>query len=107
MYQRFIARRDAYINRSKFLRVLLVGRDGGIYIVQWPNIPLILYVVLAVVARLTGGLVSDIAHGAALAALGIWSIGEIGWGESLFRRLLGAAIAIELIWTTLKLAHLV
>lgn len=74
-------------------------RDTGkLAIAQRPNLPLTILLVVAggrLVFR-PSGTAATVASIVGTGALLWWSIGEIGWGDSVFRRVLGAAVLVAL-----------
>jgi len=81
-----------YCNKQSFLRWLFVDSNGHVQIIQWLNIPLWIAVVLGTLTRLTSGGVSNWAGYGETLTLAYWAIGEIFWGASRFRRLLGLVV---------------
>jgi hypothetical protein len=83
--------------RSSFVdRVFRNPKTGELAIAQVPNVPLAIFLVTAVV-RWTlhpTGTVGTVVTVIGAAGLLWWAVGEIGWGDSLFRRFLGAAVLI-------------
>lgn len=77
-----------------FDRVCRNPRTGEVVIVQRPNLPLILYLVAAVVRVVAepDGVAGVVVSAGATAALAWWSVEEVVRGESLFRRGLGTAV---------------
>lgn len=77
------------------LRWLFVNRrTGRITVAQWPNLPLGIYLVGALVSLMlhpTGSAGSLVTWGTRF-ALAVWSALEIGGGVNPFRRILGAAV---------------
>ena len=72
---------------------------GELAIVQLPNLPLAVFL-LATAVRMAAH--PEGAAGTAVSvvsglALGVWSIDEIARGDSLFRRLLGAAVLVTMV----------
>lgn len=67
-------------------------------IAQWPNPPLWVALVAAVLSRLTTGVASGIADAVFYLAIGAWAYLEITEGVNWFRRLLGAGVAGYLAW---------
>jgi hypothetical protein len=71
-------------------------RTGKLVIVQWPNLPLWIFIAAAVVKRVVHP------HGNAGTAVAVisfvalmwWAVGEIISGVNPFRRILGAAVAV-------------
>lgn len=73
-------------------------KTGRFVIVQWPNRPLVIWMVAAAVLRLAD---PDGARRTALSvvagvALAWWAVAEIRSGLSPFRRVLGAAVLVSL-----------
>ncbi len=65
---------------------------GKIVIAQFPNIPLIAWLVATAAALLTAGVVHTILRFTATAALVVWAGDELIRGVNPFRRMLGAAV---------------
>ena len=65
---------------------------GKIVIGQFPNIPLIGWLVATVLAAVTSGQVSTVAGYAATIALVVWAGDELMRGVNPFRRMLGAMV---------------
>jgi hypothetical protein len=65
---------------------------GKIVIGQFPNLPLIGWLVATVLAAVTSGQVSMLAGYAATVALVVWAGDELLRGVNPFRRILGAAV---------------
>lgn len=91
---------DAPTNTPRWFDWLFRDREtGDVVIVQWPNVPLWVFLVASVVRRI--GSPSG-AAGTALSAvitvsLGIWATLEIGWGANPWRRALGALVLVAAI----------
>ena len=90
-----------FCKRHSILRWLFVSRDDRVMIVQWPNLPLWIAIVLALITMGTHGAVSQWTRNLEVVVLVYWSILEIGWGDSRFRRLLGVYVLI------MQVVHLV
>lgn len=84
---------------SLFDRIFRNPSTGDIVIAQVPNLPLWIFLATTAVRLALHP------HGAAGTAVSIvgglallwWSIGEIGWGASLFRRILGGVVLAGLV----------
>ena len=63
-------------------------------LVQFPNAPLIVAIVAAVVARIADGTVHDVARAVTEVGVIMWALLEIAQGSNWFRRLLGAAVLV-------------
>jgi hypothetical protein len=85
---------DAIRRAGRFL--FLNRRTGGITVVQWPNIPLGVYIVATVVLRLfhPKGTFSAGWHLVGTAALIVWALDEIVRGVNPFRRGFGAVVLV-------------
>jgi hypothetical protein len=71
--------------------------SGRIVIVQRPNLPLVLFVVLRVAAMvIPDGSMHDVVSWTARIALAWWGLDELLRGVNPFRRLLGAAALVSL-----------
>ena len=76
---------------------------GELAIVQWPNLPLAIFLIATVVR------VAAHPHGGARTALSVvgavslawWSVDEIARGDSVFRRVLGAVVLVGLLLSRL------
>ena len=78
------------------MRWFFTDRTTGRYVIaQWPNVPLWVFLVATLAARLTG---ADWLRWVATAALVVWALLELVRGQSPFRRVLGAAV---LVWQLL------
>ena len=64
---------------------------GGFVLAQWPNPPLWVALVAALVGRFTDGRVHDVATAVFFMGLTVWAYLEVTDGVNWFRRLLGAA----------------
>lgn len=102
-YKELIKRRDVWIKRTSFLNALFVGQNGQVAILQWPNIPLSLWAILRVASWFTAGRIHLFTDRGASLFLLIWAVIEIGWGDSLFRRILGTIITVETLYWLLKM----
>jgi Na+/citrate or Na+/malate symporter len=71
-------------------------RTGRITITQWPNIPLWLFIVVAVVTRIShpSGSAATLARTVAVVALLVWALDEVLRGVNPFRRALGLAVVV-------------
>jgi hypothetical protein len=69
---------------------------GGITVMQWPNIPLWIFLVAAVVRRLVHprGAVGTAVTVVATGALLWWAVDEVVRGVNPFRRLLGGLVLV-------------
>ncbi len=74
-------------------------KQGNVVIFQPPNAPLIIWLVLTVVTYFVPkGKFNDVAQAAASASLLVWALLEIINGFSWFRRALGLAVAVSLLF---------
>lgn len=80
------------------LKRFFTDKDGRIVIAQWPNPPLIIWIVSVIVGRFTHGTVANVISFIGTAALIIWGILEIISGRSMFRRALGVVVLGLTIW---------
>ena len=69
---------------------------GRITVVQWPNVPLAIFFVAALVRRVAqpSGRVATVVTIVATGALLWWAVGEVASGVNPFRRALGAFILV-------------
>lgn len=65
---------------------------GKIVIGQFPNVPLIVWLVATLLSALTTGTASDVLGYAATLALVVWAGDELLRGVNPFRRILGATV---------------
>jgi hypothetical protein len=86
-------------DRSLFARIFREPDTGRVAIVQMPNLPLAVFLIAAGTRAVShpAGTVGTVVSAVAGLGLVVWSVGEIGWGDSLFRRFLGAAVLIGLV----------
>jgi hypothetical protein len=75
---------------------------GKIVIGQFPNLPLIGWLVATVVAAVSSGAVSTLAGYVATLALVVWAGDELLRGVNPFRRILGATV---LVWVLASLVR--
>jgi hypothetical protein len=70
-------------------------RTGRLTVVQWPNIPLSVFIVASLAGVVCpGGRTHQVARVVAVVALLLWALDEVVRGVNPFRRLLGAAVAV-------------
>ena len=69
-------------------------RTGELAIAQLPNLPLWIFIAASAVRIVAdpAGVAGTVVSVVGAVALIWWAIAEIGWGDSLFRRILGAAV---------------
>jgi len=69
-------------------------RTGRIVVAQWPNLPLVVWLVATAVGALLEprGVGGAVTRTVGTLALGWWAVAEIGWGVNPWRRLLGAVV---------------
>jgi len=68
---------------------------GRITVMQWPNLPLLLFLVLRTLElAISHGTLGDVLHWAGSAALAWWAVDETLRGVNPFRRALGAAVLV-------------
>lgn len=85
-----------FMNMQRFFR----DSQGKIIIVQKPNLPLIVWFVSFVVARLPlHAMVLQLAGTISFGALFTWAWMEIFSGVNMWRRLLGSVVMAWLLWT--------
>lgn len=75
---------------DKFIR----DKDGQVVVFEKPNLPIIVWVVFTVIAKISSGTIERTAEHMAFGAILIWSCMEIFAGRSYFRRLLGLTILL-------------
>ncbi|MCA9342792.1 hypothetical protein KC950_02140 [Candidatus Saccharibacteria bacterium] len=84
--------------KTTFLHIFK-DKNGNVVIVQKPNIPLIVWFILAML----GYFISDGMVGLALdyivaAALMLWALLEVFYGINIFRRILGIVVLVALFY---------
>ena len=89
---------NEYCKSNPTLRALFLTRDGRIVVYQLPNRPLILALALLFVTLITTGSVHQITRYAEAVAFLYWSYLEITKGDNLFRKILGGAVALDIVW---------
>lgn len=67
-------------------------KQGRVVIVQAPNVPIIVWFLSSIAAKLTSGGVSENFQLLSFVALISWAALEIFWGDSYFRRVLGLVV---------------
>ncbi|HMG42102.1 MAG TPA: hypothetical protein VK611_12270 [Acidimicrobiales bacterium] len=74
--------------------VLRDRRTGRIVVAQWPNLPLVVWLVATAVGALLepSGVAGAVTRTVGTLGLGWWAVAEIGWGVNPWRRLLGAVV---------------
>jgi hypothetical protein len=81
------------------LNKIFRDKQGKIVIIQFPNIPLAVWIVgLLLVKVLPSGGFSEFCRHISTLGLIVWGIIEILYGVNYFRRLLGAAIIISTVY---------
>jgi hypothetical protein len=73
---------------DKFTR----NKEGQVVLWQPPNIPLIAWVVFAVISKIASGNLAELAQFLSTAFLFTWAYLEITEGDSSFRRVLGVLV---------------
>jgi hypothetical protein len=87
---------------APFKRLTQVGLPPRFPVVQFPNAPLILALVAAVVAGQVHGSSRSYAMAVEYLAFTVWAYEELARGANWFRRLLGAAVVVIMI---VRVAH--
>jgi hypothetical protein len=88
---------------KNLLTWFVVGKDSRVYIFQPPNIPIIGWFLSVVIATfIASGSVKVGFSNLSLGFLAIWSYLEITQGQSRFRKMLGAAVAILTMYSFFK-----
>jgi hypothetical protein len=79
-------------------------QTGRLTVLQWPNIPLAVYMLATVihVGLRSGTAVSTVVAAVASAALAVWSVLEVGLGVNPFRRGIGSVVLILVIVSALR-----
>lgn len=85
--------------RSLVDRVFRNPTTGRVVLAQFPNVPLAVFLAATLVRWIftPAGAIGTAVSVVGTAALAWWSVLEIGWGASLFRRILGAVVLIGLV----------
>ena len=79
------------------LKRFFQDKDGHWAIIDWPNVPLIVWFGCVAMARLTNGRANHGVSALGSAALLTWAYLEITAGKSWFRRVVGSIVAIYVI----------
>lgn len=91
-----IAMKDPSV--SSRISTFFKDKDGAVVIWQWPNIPIIGWLVCATATRLIGaGAAQHLFAQLSTAFLFTWAYLEISSGASYFRRLLGGIVMLAII----------
>jgi hypothetical protein len=79
-------------------------QTGRLTVLQWPNIPLAVYLLATVihVGLASGSAASTVVAAVASAALAVWSVLEVACGVNPFRRGLGCVVLIFVIVSALR-----
>jgi hypothetical protein len=82
--------------RRAFRRVFANRRTGRITIAQWPNIPLWVFIVVAVITRVVhpSGSAATVTRTVAVVAVLAWALDEVLRGVNPFRRALGLVVVV-------------
>ena len=95
--------RDMVRSLKSIITWLISGKDGRVYIVQWPNIPIIGWFLSMIIATLVASESSKVGFSnLSLAFLAVWSYLEATQGLSYFRRTLGIIVAMLTIYSFFK-----
>lgn len=81
------------------------GWPSRFVIAQFPNPPLIVALAGSVVAALTDGATADYANAVSRLGLAVFAYLELTDGANWFRRLLGAAVLVQLVVTLARAMH--
>lgn len=83
---------------QRFVEKLLTNKHGKIVVWQFPNTPLISWLLLSVLAFfIKQGKFHTGFHDLAQASLFVWAYMELRMGDSLFRRILGGVVLLSII----------
>ncbi|HMS49878.1 MAG TPA: hypothetical protein PKA02_00360 [Candidatus Saccharibacteria bacterium] len=82
------------MTRKTLWDAFVKDKSGRVVILQTPNLPLIIWFVGALLAKVIGGSVFSTL---AFCSLLLWASLEIGWGDSYFRRVLGLVVLAVII----------
>ncbi len=74
------------------------NKDGSIVLTQWPNTSLVIRFVGLVVSKVTTGNLQELASYVSFGALIVWAGLEIFSGVNYFRRTLGVAVLIFILY---------
>lgn len=77
---------------KSWLDMLFRSKDGELTVLQWPNSPLLIWVVATVISHLASGALRQLSSFTAFVVIAIWAIRELSSGASIFRRVLGAIV---------------
>lgn len=72
-------------------------KQGNVVVYQHPNIPLIAWLLLALVSLFVSEKLADLLWHISLAVLAVWALLELFKGVNYFRRVLGAIVLVMII----------
>ena len=78
--------------RTTLLDKIFKDRDGRVNLVAFPNVPLGIWIVAEIVAKLLKGTPHKVAIFIAMVSLVIWAVLELFSGVNYFRRVLGLLV---------------
>ncbi|MDN5274958.1 MAG: hypothetical protein JWP06_859 [Candidatus Saccharibacteria bacterium] len=88
---------------TNMLTWFIRGKDSRVYIIQWPNLPIIGWFLSMIIAIFVASGSAKLSFSnLSLAFLAIWSYLEVTQGLSYFRRTLGIIVAILTIYSFFK-----
>lgn len=82
---------------NEWIKKLINDKDGHPVVWQWPNAPLSIWICLTVANFFVHGRFHMALSFIATLALLLWAVVEIGWGQSLFRRLFGGVVLVGML----------
>lgn len=74
------------------LKKFFEDKEGRVVITQWPNPPLIVWILALLVSKITQDTPSTVFAYISTLAITVWAVIELGWGRSMFRRVLGMVV---------------
>lgn len=75
-------------------KALFQDKDGKVVIFQRANIPLIVWLMSMIIARLTHGQTREHFQTLSFIAIITWALMEIFWGVNYFRRIIGLLVLL-------------
>lgn len=87
---------------KSLLDLIFKDHTGKYAVAQAPNLPLYIILFSWLLAAISTGHLHNLANAISHGAVFLWAYLEIRYGDSLFRRLLGAAVMIMSLWSQLN-----
>jgi hypothetical protein len=82
---------------EKTVEKVCKDKDGKWTLFQFPNLPLLVWLLCVITSRLTNGDTSTNISNLGNIFLSIWAYLEIAYGDSIFRRILGSIVLLAIV----------